>query len=50
MTSDAMLDCFLLIVNVYDKNRDEHFLDIAEHLLNLLAPYISETITLLNRL
>lgn len=49
-TSEELLQCVLLMINVFDRNGDAHFLELAEYLLQQLESYISEEIALLNRL
>ena len=50
LTAGALLGCVLNIINVYDLNNDTCFLDLAEYLLQRLAPYENAEITLLNKL
>ena len=50
VTSGALLECVLIMINVYDRNSDSHFLVLAEYLLQLLEPFITEELILLNRL
>ena len=38
------------MVHVYDQNSDEHFLDLAEYLLDLLEAVADNSLLLLNRL
>jgi hypothetical protein len=38
------------MINVFDRNSDSHFLVLAEYLLQLLEPFITEELILLNRL
>ena len=47
-TSDALLDCVLLMINVFDINGDQFFLELSDHLLQQLRPYIAKEILLLN--
>lgn len=49
-TAAALIDCVLIMVHVYDQNSDEHFLDLAEHLLDLLEAVADNSLLLLNRL
>ena len=50
VTSGPLLECVLIIINVFDRNSDSHFLVLAEYLLHLLEPFITEELILLNRL
>jgi len=50
VTSGALLECVLIMINVFDRNSDSHFLVLAEYLLQLLEPFITEELILLNRL
>lgn len=50
VTSGALLECVLIMINVFDKNHDLHFLDLAEYLLQKLEPFTNEELILLNRL
>lgn len=47
-TSESLLECVLLMINVFDQNGDQHFLKLAEYLLQKLEPYITKEIFLLN--
>lgn len=38
------------MINVFDRNSDSHFLVLVEYLLQLLEPFITEELILLNRL
>lgn len=49
-TSGALLECVLILINVFDCNSDSQFLVLAEYLLQLLEPFITEELILLNRL
>lgn len=49
-TSGALLECVLIMINVFDLNSDSHFLALAEYLLKLLEPFITEELIVLNRL
>lgn len=49
-TSGALLECVLVMINVFERNSDLHFLALAEYLLQLLEPFITEETILLNRL
>ena len=40
----------LILINVFDCNSDSQFLVLAEYLLQLLEPFITEELILLNRL
>lgn len=50
VTSGPLLECVLIMINVFDRNSDSHFLVLAEYLLHLLEPFITEELILLNRL
>ncbi|MBO4562771.1 MAG: hypothetical protein J5772_04080 [Clostridia bacterium] len=50
LTSNALLEFALELINVYDINGDSHFLDLAGHMLDMLCEYIEDEIILLNRL
>lgn len=50
VTAGALLECVLIMINVFDKNGDLHFLDLAEYLLQKLEPFTNEERLLLNRL
>lgn len=50
VTSTALLEHALLMINVFDRNGNQHFLELAEYLLQKLKPYITKEILLLNRL
>ena len=49
-TAEALLQCVLLMINVFDRTSDAHFLELAEYLLQQLEPYIIEEFALLNKL
>lgn len=41
----ALLQCVLILINVFDIKKDTHFLDLADYLLDKLRPYLqAETI------
>ena len=50
VTSGALIMCVLTLINVFDKNGDTHFLDLAEYLLQLLEPFESTEMILLNKI
>lgn len=50
ITSGTLLECMLILINVFDYNSDSHFLVLAEYLLQLLEPFVTEELILLNRL
>lgn len=50
VTSGALLECVLIMINVFDVSCDLHFLDLAEYLLQKLEPFSPKELILLNRL
>lgn len=48
ITADALIECSLILINVYDRNSDNHFLDLADYLLHKLEPYVQKDLLLLN--
>lgn len=48
--SGALLEGALMMINVFDCNFDSHFLDLADYLLQLLEPFITKELIVLNRL
>ena len=48
LTADAFIECSLILINVYDRNSDPHFLDLADYLLHNLEPYVQKDLLLLN--
>ena len=48
LTADAFIECSLILINVYDRNSDTHFLDLAAYLLHKLKPYVQKDLLLLN--
>ena len=48
ITADALIECSLILINVYDRNSDNHFLDLADYLLHKLDPYVQKDLLLLN--
>ena len=48
LTADAFIECSLILINVYDRNSDTHFLDLADYLLHNLEPYVQKDLLLLN--
>ena len=48
LTADAFIECSLILINVYDRNSDTHFLDLADYLLHKLEPYVQKDLLLLN--
>ena len=48
LTADAFIECSLILINVYDRNSDTHFLDIADYLLHKLEPYVQKELLMLN--
>lgn len=49
-TSEVLLQCVLLMINVFDRSGDTHFLELAEYLLQKLDAYIGKELALLNKL
>lgn len=49
-TSSAMIECVLRMINVFDYSGDEHFLDLAEYLLDRLQEYVDAPVYTLNKL
>ena len=49
-TGDALLECLLIIINVFDINRDEHFLELSKYLLKKIEYYIPRILFLLNEM
>ena len=49
-TSGAFLEGVLVLINVFDLNSDLNFLALAEYLLQLLEPFVTKELILLNRL
>lgn len=47
-TADALNDCALRLINVFDRNGDKEFLKLAEYLLEKIKPYIEKELYLLN--
>ena len=48
LTADAFIECSLILINVYDRNSDIHFLDLADYLLHKLEPYVQKELLMLN--
>lgn len=49
-TAGALLQCVLTMINVFDDNSDENFLDLADYLLKNLQPYLLAEVFLINEL
>ncbi len=50
VTSGALLECVLIMINVFDVSNNLHFLDLAEYLLQKLDAFIDKELFHLNRL
>ena len=48
LTADIFIEYSLELINVYDRNSDTHFLDLADYLLCKLEPYVQKDLLLLN--
>lgn len=48
LTANAFIECSLILINVYDRNSDPNFLDLADYLLHKLEPYVQKDLLLLN--
>ena len=48
ITTDAFIECSLILINVYDRNSDTHFLDLADYLLHKIESYVQKDLLLLN--
>ena len=48
ITAYAFIECLLILINVYDRNSDTHFLDIADYLIQKLESYVQKDLVLLN--
>ena len=49
-TGDPLIEFVLTVISVYDHNKDEKFLDLAEYLLSKIKQYINEELYVLNDL
>ena len=50
ITVDALIECALILISVYDRNSDVHFLDLADYLLKKLEPYAQKELIFLNKM
>ena len=50
ITVNAFIECYLILINVYDMNSDVHFLDLADYILNKLEPFVQKDVFLLNKM
>ena len=50
VTSGALIECVLLMINVFDLCKNEHFLSLADHLLSRLKDVVEEAVYSLNSL